>query len=159
MIDSISAQVAIENNQLEIYPFIFNFDRYKLGLMGNNDLAMNLNYHVSVLKSPIPFKFGINIKGTPENMKIRLGGAKVKENMVVERVTLVDTTRINLVKEMDRVFRRGVRKARLKSLNARGNKPGDMLRIDDIKNDTISAADSAVFVKEGLLPPPPSPSK
>ena len=92
-------------------------------------------------------------------MKIRLGGAKVKENMVVERVTLVDTTRINLVKEMDRVFRRGVRKARLKSLNARGNKPGDMLRIDDIKNDTISAADSAVFVKEGLLPPPPSPSK
>ena len=127
--------------------------------MGNNDLAMNLNYHVSVLKSPIPFKFGINIKGTPENMKIRLGGAKVKENMVVERVTLVDTTRINLVKEMDRVFRRGVRKARLKSLNARGNKPGDMLRIDDIKNDTISAADSAVFVKEGLLPPPPSPSK
>ena len=159
MIDSISAQVAIANNQLEIYPFIFNFDRYKLGLMGNNDLAMNLNYHVSVLKSPIPFKFGINIKGTPENMKIRLGGAKVKENMVAERVNLVDTTRINLVKEMDRVFRRGVRKAKLKSLNARGHNPGEMLRVyEDLRSDTISAADSALLIKEGLLPPPPSPS-
>lgn len=159
MIDSISAQVAIANNQLEIYPFIFNFDRYKLGLMGNNDLAMNLNYHVSVLKSPIPFKFGINIKGTPENMKIRLGGAKIKENMVAERVNLVDTTRINLVKEMDRVFRRGVRKARLKSLNARGHNPGEMLRVyEDLRSDTISAADSALLIKEGLLPPPPSPS-
>lgn len=157
MIDSVSAQIAIENNQLEIYPFIFNFDRYKLGLMGNNDLAMNLNYHVSVLKSPLPFKFGINIKGTPEDMKIRLGGAKVKENMVVERVTLVDTTRINLVKEMDRVFRRGVRKAKLKSLNARGDRPGDMLRVDDAPaTDTISAADSAVFIREGLIAPPPA---
>lgn len=157
MIDSISAQIAIENNQLEIYPFIFNFDRYKLGLMGNNDLAMNLNYHVSVLKSPIPFKFGINIKGTPEDMKIRLGGAKVKENMVVERVNLVDTTRINLVREMDRVFRRGVRKAKLKSLNARSRRPGDMLRVDDAPSaDTISAADSALLIKEGLLPPPPT---
>ena len=156
MIDSISAQIAIENNQLEIYPFIFNFDRYKLGVMGNNDMAMNLNYHVSVLKSPIPFKFGINIKGTIDDMKIRLGGAKVKENMVVERVQLVDTTRINLVKEMDRVFRRGVRNARLRSLNARGRNHGDRLRMDaDVPGDTISAADSALFIKEGLLPPPP----
>lgn len=156
MIDSISAQIAIENNQLEIYPFIFNFDRYKLGVMGNNDMAMNLNYHVSVLKSPIPFKFGINIKGTIDDMKIRLGGAKVKENMVVERVQLVDTTRINLVKEMDRVFRRGVRNARLRSINARGRNHGDRLRMDvDAPGDTISAADSALFIKEGLLPPPP----
>lgn len=79
--------------------------------------------------------------------------------MVAERVNLVDTTRINLVKEMDRVFRRGVRKARLKSLNARGHNPGEMLRVyEDLRSDTISAADSALLIKEGLLPPPPSPS-
>lgn len=159
MIDSISAQVAVENGQLEIYPFIFNFDRYRLGVMGHNDMAMNLNYHVSVLKSPIPFKFGINIKGTPEHMKIRLGGAKVKPDMVAERVNIVTDTRVNLIREMDKAFTNGMRRARLRRLDAieaaGGRNPA--LPAGDEPSDTISAADSAIFIREGLLPAPPPP--
>lgn len=157
MIDSISAQVAIENGQLEIYPFIFNFDRYRLGVMGHNDMAMNLNYHVSVLKSPIPFKFGINIKGTPEKMKIRLGGAKVKPNMVTERVNIVSDTRVNLIREMEKVFTNGMRRARLRRLNALEAAGKFPVIGGDEASDTISGADSAVFIREGLLPAPPSP--
>ncbi len=157
MIDHMSVQLDVADNQLQIYPFIFNIDRYKLGVMGHNDLAMNLNYHVSVLKSPIPFKFGINIKGTPDKLKIRLGGAKVKEGMAVERVALVDTTRINLVKEMESVFRRGVRNARMgKVKTGRGSSaPSDAAGY--VSGDTISHADSLIFIKEGLLPAPPQP--
>ncbi|MCM1336317.1 MAG: hypothetical protein NC187_04680 [Candidatus Amulumruptor caecigallinarius] len=157
MIDSISAQVAVENGQLEIYPFIFNFDRYKLGVMGHNDMAMNLNYHVSVLKSPIPFKFGINIKGTPDDMKIRLGGAKVKPNMVAERVNIVTDSRVNLIKEMDKAFTNGMRRARLRRLDALNAAGQNALPASDDATDTISSADSALFVREGLLPAPPPP--
>lgn len=154
MIDSISAQVAIERGSLEIYPFIFNFDRYKLGVMGHNDLAMNLNYHVSVLKSPIPFKFGINIKGTPEHMKIRLGGAKIKPNMAVEKVQLVTNTRINLIQEMDNAFARGVRRAKLRTLEPglQGGQPAPSIPEQE---DTVSSADSLFFIKEGLIQAPP----
>jgi hypothetical protein len=88
--------------------------------MGSNDLAMNLNYHVSILKSPIPFKFGINIKGTPEKMKIRLGRAKVKENMIGERQVLADNTRVNLVEQINKAFRQGLSKAKLGKLNFSG---------------------------------------
>lgn len=107
MIDHMSVQVQIDSSQLILYPFIFNIDRYKLGIMGSNDLDMNLNYHVSVLKSPIPFKFGINITGNFDKMKIRLGGAKIKENTVVERMAINSDTRINLVNQLEGVFRRG----------------------------------------------------
>lgn len=112
---------------------------------------MNLDYHISVLKSPLPFKFGINIKGTADDMKIRLGGAGSKKNMVGQRVTIADTTRINLIREIDKVFRRGADAARLSPLDLR--RPVSEASVQAAA-DTISAADSAVFIREGLIEAP-----
>lgn len=154
MIDKMSVELLVKDSQMELFPFMFNIDRYKLGVLGYNDLAMNFNYHVSVLKSPLPFKFGITVKGNPDDMKVRLGGAKFKEKMVAERVTIVDTTRVNLLRQIENVFRRGVdRSSKLKLLNT-GQK---VERIAEESNDTISRADSLLFIKEGLLPAPPAP--
>ncbi len=63
-------------------------------------MTWNMYYHLSVLKSTIPFKFGINIKGTFDNPKFRFGGAKYKENEAREMVNLVEDQRINFVKAM-----------------------------------------------------------
>lgn len=57
IIDSMSVEMLVEDSQLRVFPFSFNFDRYKLGVMGYNDFAMNYDYHIAVLKSPLPFKF------------------------------------------------------------------------------------------------------
>ena len=110
LIDHMSVKIDVDSSFMTIYPFIFDIDRYRLGVMGTNDLDMHLNYHVSVLKSPLPFKFGINITGTPDDMKIRLGGAKVKENGegAVEQLAIADTTRINLISQFESLFRRGI---------------------------------------------------
>lgn len=141
MIDRMSVSMTVENSEIMLYPFIFDIDRYRLGVMGSNDLAMNLNYHVSVLKSPIPFKFGINIKGNVDNMKIRLGGAKIKEkNVSFERLTIADTTRINLVRELEGVFRRGANsaeRARLSVAAASGAAADSLSR-------TLSAPDAPI---------------
>ncbi|MDE7125887.1 MAG: hypothetical protein K2O12_05350, partial [Muribaculaceae bacterium] len=103
LIDSMSVEILVEDSQLKVFPFSFNFDRYKLGVLGNNDFNMNYNYHIAVLKSPIPFKFGVNITGTPDNMKIRLGGSKFKKGMDVRSVSVVDTTRVNLIRQISSV--------------------------------------------------------
>lgn len=155
MIDKMTVEVLVKNSQLELFPFMFNIDRYKLGVLGYNDLAMNFNYHVSVLKSPIPFKFGINISGNPDKMKVRVGRAKFKENMVAERVAIVDTTRVNLLRQIEGVFRRGIdRSSRLNLLDT-GQSVG---RFDNNEQgDTISHADSLLFIQEGVLPAPPAP--
>lgn len=151
MINHMAVELTINNSQLEFYPFIFDMDRYRLGVMGHNDLALNLNYHISVLKSPLPFKFGINVTGTADNMRIRLGRARFKEDMVSERTTIVEDTRINLLKEIESVFRRGVNAARLGPLHVKH--PGT-LASPDMQTDTISHADSLIFAKEGLIDMP-----
>lgn len=147
MIDSMSVEMVVENSRLQIFPFIFNIDRYRLGVMGSNDMNMNLDYHVSVLKSPLPFKFGINIKGNIDNLKIRLGGAKFKNENMARSVYIADTTRINLVNQIENVFRRSARA----SLHL--DRPSNTDKIDT-GYEVLTAADSAMMIKEGLIEAP-----
>ena len=158
VINHMAVEVVIDNSAIELYPFMFDIDRYRLGVMGSNDLAMNLNYHISVLKSPIPFKFGINIKGTPDNMKIRLGGAKFKENMVVERQAIAYNTRVNIVRQIDTAFRRGIQKARSGRLTFRRPTAAPdatgASALRDLNDDRLSHADSLQFIRQGLIENP-----
>ncbi|MBD5229277.1 MAG: AsmA-like C-terminal region-containing protein [Bacteroidales bacterium] len=153
MIDHLNVEMTISDGVLHLYPFIVDIDRYKLGVMGYNDLDFNLDYHIAVLKSPIPFKFGINLKGMPDKMKIRLGGAKFKENMVAQRDSIAINTRISLLSEINGVFRRGLRAARLGPLRIKGDAGTSYMNVAE---ETISAADSAVMIKEGLIEVPDS---
>ncbi len=148
MIDHMSVEIVIEDSQIEIYPFMFDIDRYRLGVMGRNDLAMNLDYHVSVLKSPLPFKFGINVKGNVDNLKIRLGGAKYKEDIAYGRVAIADTTRINLLNQIENVFRRSAG-VPLKLTLRRDETPID--RMLDTSDDVITRSDSVMMMRHGLI--------
>ena len=103
------------------------------------------------MKSPIPFKFGVNITGTPDNMKIRLGGSKFKKGMDVRSVSVVDTTRVNLIRQISSVFRRGVDNATLKPLKI-VSRPVDVSGIAEV--DTLTAADSLQFINEGMIEAP-----
>lgn len=150
IIDHMGVELLVQNSTLELFPFMFDIDRYRIGVMGYNDMALNLNYHVSVLKSPLPFKFGINISGNADDMKIRLGKAKYNEKSAGRSVAIVDTTRVNLLKQIENVFRRGANSARLEGLNV-GYRRQDM---SATAGDTISRADSLEFIRAGLLPPP-----
>lgn len=153
MIDHLNVEMTIEDGMLNIYPFMLNIDRYKLGVMGYNDLDFNLHYHVAVLKSPIPFKFGINIKGRPGKMKIRLGGAKFKEKMVAQRDSIAINTRISLMSEINSAFRRGLRAARLGPLRIQGDTDSTYMNAAE---ERFSLADSAVMVRQGLIELPDS---
>ncbi len=149
MIDHMSAEMIVEDGVLQLFPFVFDFDRYRIGVQGSSDLAMNLNYHIAVLKSPLPFKFGINIKGNVDDMKIRLGRARFNEKTGASKVAIVDTTRVNLLREIENVFRRGVRNSRFATLNISERPEAATINLNE---DTISRADSLYLIKEGLLP-------
>lgn len=153
MIDSINVELTVADGLLNLYPFVVNIDRYKLGIMGYNDLDFNLNYHISVLKSPIPFKFGINIKGQPEKMKIRFGGAKFKDKMVAQRDPIASNTRISLLSEMNGAFRRGLRAARLGPLRIKGAADSTYMNAAE---EGFTAADSVIMIREGLIEVPDS---
>lgn len=144
-----NVEFLVRNNMMETFPFTFDIDRYRLGVVGSNDLALNFNYHISVLKSPLPFKFGINIKGNPDDFKVRFGGAKFKEGMAIESVNIVDTARVNLIKQIESVFRRGVRNSRFARLDVKAP-----VRMGDLEGPDpgLSHADSLLLQREGLIP-------
>lgn len=152
IIDHMNVEVIISDSEMRLFPFIFDIDRYKIGVQGHNDLALNFNYLISVLKSPLPFKFGITIKGNPDHYKIRLGRAKFDEKQALERRLEVDTARVNLIDQIENVFRRGVRKAEFARLNLPSNSKA-ALDID-LEDNPISASDSLLFIQEGLIPAP-----
>lgn len=151
LIDSMSVELLIDKGMMELFPFVFNLDRYRLGVQGYNDMAMNFNYHVAVLKSPLPFKFGITLKGNPDDFKVRLGKARFNERTAIERPAIVDTTRINLLRQIEGIFRRGVANSRIAPLKFATRPQAQNI---DLNSDTLSRADSLVLIREGLIPAP-----
>ena len=109
--DSISVNLIVENGNVTVYPFLVQIDRYKAAVGGTQGLDMNFNYHISILKSPIPFKLGLNISGNLDKMKFRLGKAKYKDDVTPVEIRRVDSTRINMgrniVDDFEKVMRRG----------------------------------------------------
>ena len=57
---------------------------------------MNFKYHISILKSPLPFKAGVNISGNLDKMKIRVGKAKYKDDVTPAAIHKVDRTRMDI---------------------------------------------------------------
>ncbi|MDE5808093.1 MAG: AsmA-like C-terminal region-containing protein, partial [Muribaculaceae bacterium] len=77
-IADMDVHASIHDNLLELYPFTFSVDRYRLRMGGLNNFNGDLYYHIGVEKSPIPFPFGINVIGQFSHPNIRLGGAHWK---------------------------------------------------------------------------------
>ncbi|MDE6333303.1 MAG: hypothetical protein K2L77_01515, partial [Muribaculaceae bacterium] len=149
LIKHMNVEMTVHDNMMRIYPFIFDLDRYRLGVQGYNDLALNFDYHIAVLKSPLPFKFGVNIKGTPDHYKVRLGKAHLSERQVAQSVNIVDTARVNLLAQLESIFRRGVANSRFATLDISNVPAASQI---DLNADTITRADSLVLIREGLIP-------
>ncbi len=101
MIDSISVEMIMEDSKIMIFPFLVSIDRYQAGVGGTQNLDMTFDYHITVLKSPLPFKLGLNVTGSPDKMKIRLAKAKYKDLFTPAKEQDLAETKINLRQEMD----------------------------------------------------------
>ena len=104
MIDSISAVVTVQDGEVTVYPFMIEIDRYKVAVGGHQDLAMNFDYHISVLKSPLPFRLGVNVRGNMDKMKIGLGKVLYKDSFTPAAVKAVDSARLDLGRQIVNQF-------------------------------------------------------
>ena len=107
-IDDMSVEGVIGDNTLEIFPFILGVDRYQFALSGLQSFDQSFDYHLSVLKSPLPFRFGINVFGNFDKWHYRIGKARYKNADVPVFTTRIDTLQYNLVSSIHDIFQRGV---------------------------------------------------
>ena len=71
-VDSLSAEFTVFKQEVDVYPFLIVMDKYKAVIAGRHNLDLSFDYHISVVESPLPLKFGINVGGTIDNMKYGL---------------------------------------------------------------------------------------
>lgn len=154
VIDHMQVELMVKDSRLDLFPFVFDIDRYRIGVSGSNSLDMDLDYRIAVLKSPLPFKFGITIKGRPGHLHFGLGRARFNENAVASSRQLTDTARINLIGEIEKVFKFGVQSGHHTKLMLEAPKvsPEEFL-----VSDTLTHEDSLIFIQGGALEGPAVP--
>ncbi len=112
-INSMSVEGQISDNRLEVFPFIVDVDRYELAMSGIQNLDMSFRYHVSVIKSPLVFRFGVDLFGNDfDHLKFRIGKAKYRNAQSIPVFTkTIDETKLNLSNTIRNVFETGVEQA------------------------------------------------
>lgn len=79
IINNLSMSIVVQNKQIRVVPFILEWDRYKTIIGGQHSTDMLFDYHVDVLKSPIPIDFGLNIHGAADRLKFNIKKCKYKD--------------------------------------------------------------------------------
>lgn len=111
-IDRMTVEGLIQDNTLEVFPFILDIDRYTMALSGKHNLDQSFRYHVSLIRSPMVFKVGIDLHGPDfDNMKFKIGKPKYKNTNVPVFTEVIDRTRINLAESIRGIFQKGVQAA------------------------------------------------
>ena len=110
-IDEISVEFIAKDQLIDIFPFALDMDRYQFIVGGKHSMDMSFDYHIDVLKSPIPFNFGLNINGMIGDFKYKLG--KTKYTSIYKKPMEYEVFRMSKQRKMDEVraeIRAGMRK-------------------------------------------------
>jgi len=111
-IDKMSVTGMIRDNTLEVFPFVLDVDRYLLAASGIQHLDSSFDYHISVIRSPLLLKFGINAWGPDfSHVKIGLGKARYKSANVPVFTKQLETVQYSLLSSIHNIFDIGVEKA------------------------------------------------
>lgn len=83
LIDSLGVYAVVDKAQVDVLPFEVSIDRYK-AVVGGSQIVdyetfdVDYEYNISILKSPLPFKAGVDLKGNLKDFEYDVTKAKLK---------------------------------------------------------------------------------
>lgn len=102
----------VHGNLLQLDPFDFQFDDYKLRMLGINNFDGNLYYHVAVLENPFHLPFSINIEGLFRNPELHFGGTRYDTRHAMRiSENIMEQNDVNIVCMAKNFIREFLRKA------------------------------------------------
>ena len=111
-VDSISVEMTILRNEVELYPFMVSMDNYRALLQGQYNLNSTGEYRIFLAKTPLPLRLGLTIKDTPEKMKFKpnlFPRLSSKYRMNVSRKAVVDDKILELKQIINQSLQRSVK--------------------------------------------------
>ena len=110
-VDNLQVEVAIKDNQLEVFPFLLELDRYTLAISGVQNMDMSYKHHISVLRSPLLIRLGLNLSGPDyDHMKFKVGKALYRSKKMPSFTAVIDQTKNDLRYSIYNIFDTGVDK-------------------------------------------------
>ena len=147
VIDNMSVTGMVRNNTLEVFPFVLDVDRYMLAASGVQNLDESFKYHISVIRSPLVVKFGLNAWGKDfDHIKYGLGKPLYTSPNVPVFTKQLDTVQYNLVAAIHNVFELGVEKAIAENKNQNFIQDSKERAGFNVQIDTV-AMDDAIMAK------------
>lgn len=71
-VDSISVEMAVFQKNVDLYPFLLSMDDYHVIASGHYVIDQNYNCHLSLVKSPLPARLGLNVYGNAGKLQYKL---------------------------------------------------------------------------------------
>ena len=78
IIDSLSVEMTLFKDEIDLYPFLIVMDNYKAVISGRQTLDNRFKYHISVTETPLPIRLGLDITGTLDKLDYKLVPCKYK---------------------------------------------------------------------------------
>ena len=75
VIDSLSVEMTVFRNEVDVYPFLLSIDKYKAVIGGRHNLDMTFDYNVALI-DPLPIRIGLDITGNIDDLHYKLGACK-----------------------------------------------------------------------------------
>ena len=78
-IDTLDVEITVFEREAEVYPFVITMDKYQVCAAGRHTLDNAYNYHLELLKSPLPSRLALDINGVMPKLNFKLGKVKYAE--------------------------------------------------------------------------------
>ena len=105
-IDSLSTEITIYKNEIDVYPFLLSIDKYSAIISGRHNLDLTYDYNISLVK---PIRIGLDIIGLEDRLKFKVGKAKYATLFVPEKRKVVESNVLELKTLINKTLQENVR--------------------------------------------------
>ncbi len=105
-IDSLSTEITIFKNEVDVYPFLISIDKYSAVISGRHNLDMTYDYNISLIK---PIRIGLDIIGLSDRLKYKVGKAKYANDFKPEKKRVVESNILKLKSLISNSLRENVK--------------------------------------------------
>ena len=109
-VDSISVEATVLRKEIRVYPFLLNLHNYQLCIAGQHTLDNMCNYHLELLKCPLPARLAVNVNGNLKKPNISLGKIQYADLYKPEKQSHLEARTLEVKRLVRQALEANVRK-------------------------------------------------
>lgn len=150
-IEDLNISAVAHDGKVEVFPFEVGFDRFRVSIQGMQGFDRTLYYNLSLLKSPLPLNFGVDMYGTLDKVRFSPTFPKYRSGKVPQFEEELNAMKGNIRNSIDDIFRQGSENIRRnnesahKRLEKRKKAQDYSMEASALSGESLAAVDSLSF--------------